>query len=111
MRPTPPFSLLTFPCNAAEINTNFGSENAAMVLKSLKRVKKMFCRFFTAITATKRLGYQRVIRFYSTVTYLKSDDPGPCRILRQYGQLGSEGSQTRGRDRPQCRNREAALIQ
>ena len=68
MRPPPPFSLLTFPCNAAEINSNLGNENAAMVLKSLKRVKKLFCRFFTAIAATKRLGYQIVIRFQSRVT-------------------------------------------
>jgi hypothetical protein len=42
VRLTPPFSLLTFPCNAAEINSDFGSENAAIVLKSMKPVKKMF---------------------------------------------------------------------
>lgn len=53
MRLTPPFSLLTFPCNAAEINSDFSSENAAMVLKSMKRVKKMFCLLFTTTTATK----------------------------------------------------------
>lgn len=42
MRRTPPFSLLTFPCNAVEINSDLYDENAAMVLKSTKRVKKMF---------------------------------------------------------------------
>jgi len=42
VRTIPPFTLLTFPCNAAEINSNLWDENAAMVLKSSKRVKKMF---------------------------------------------------------------------
>lgn len=53
MRPTPPFSLLTFPCNAAEINSNLCSENAAMVLKSVKRVKEMFCLFLTPLILEK----------------------------------------------------------
>ena len=41
-------SLLTFPCNAAEINSDFGSENAAMVLKSMKRVGIVLL-FFTTV--------------------------------------------------------------
>ncbi len=53
MRLTPPFSLLTFPCNAAEINSDLSSENAAMVLKSMKPVKEMFRQFFTTATTTK----------------------------------------------------------
>jgi len=63
VRLTPPFSLLTFPCNAAEINSDFGSENAAMVLKSMKPVKKMFRLFFTTTTVRKQLGYQMVISY------------------------------------------------
>ena len=35
-----------------------------------RRLEQLLARFFTAITATKRLGYQIVIRFYYTVTYL-----------------------------------------
>lgn len=53
MRRTPPFSLLTFPCNAAEINSDLYDENAAMVLKSTKRVKKMFFRNPAMIRALK----------------------------------------------------------
>ena len=80
MRPTPPFSLLTFPCNAAEINSNFSSENAAMVLKSLKRVKEMFCRFFIAVRNMKTVRFQMVVSLLNVLDnrasgFRRSDPP------------------------------------
>lgn len=47
MRPTPPFTLLTFLCGATERYFSIvGPKNAAIVLKSPKGVKELFWRFF-----------------------------------------------------------------
>lgn len=58
MRSTPPFSLLTFPCDTVEKILTRVVKNAAIVLKSNNPVKKMFCRTCLMVSRNKSLRYQ-----------------------------------------------------
>lgn len=83
MRRTPPFSLLTFPCNAVEINSDLYDENAAMVLKSTKRVKKMFYRN-PAIKWRSNNRYSssyQPLRLPTGATKLTGYDANDCKLL------------------------------
>ena len=53
-----PFLFAYLLTEYAEINTDFSSENAAIVLKSRKRVKRMFCRTKTPVDTLKLLYFQ-----------------------------------------------------